>query len=146
MALVSRGIGAYFSCIWIVTFERPLGVVWMFLTLPTDTPEMRTSASLASCVASPNDVWKRYPFGESGIGPPKASHRNSSRPKHERAKPTITSIRPRVGACFCMPYRPLLLAAPAAAGGGVAGGVPVPAPAWLGHASRSGLGWLLAEQ
>src|SRR5207244_9536586 len=71
--------------------------------------------------------------------------RNSNRPKHERAKPTITSIRPRVGACFCTPYRPLLLAAPAAAGGGVAGGVPVPAPAWPGHASRTGLTWLMTE-
>ena len=59
MALVSRGIGAYFDSSWIVTFERPLGVVWMFLTLPTDTPEMRTSASLASCVASPKDVLNR---------------------------------------------------------------------------------------
>src|SRR5829696_9087998 len=31
------------------------------------------------------------------MGPPKASHRNSSRPKHERAKITMAAMRPKEG-------------------------------------------------
>ena len=40
--------------------ERPEdGSVSSSFTRPTETPEMRTSASWESWVASANDVWKR---------------------------------------------------------------------------------------
>src|SRR3954463_11780410 len=72
------------------------------LTLPTGTPEMRTSASCASCGASANEAGKREPCGLSGVLPPNASHRNSSRPKHDRANPAMTATRPKEGAAFCI--------------------------------------------
>src|SRR3954447_4746413 len=78
----------------------------MSLTLPTGTPEIRTSASWASCVASPKETLKRQPLALSGVGPPKASHRNSSRPKHDSAKPTMTRILPRLGTCLFTPRSP----------------------------------------
>jgi hypothetical protein len=44
----------------ITTFERPVCLSGSIVfTLPTGTPEMRTSASCASCVASENDAVKR---------------------------------------------------------------------------------------
>jgi hypothetical protein len=44
----------------IVTSERPvLPSGSIALTLPTGTPEMRTSASVASCDASANDALSR---------------------------------------------------------------------------------------
>ena len=51
MACESLGSGAYLASSWMVTFERPSFWVSIFLTLPTETPEIRTSASSASCVA-----------------------------------------------------------------------------------------------
>src|SRR3954452_8635376 len=99
MARTSECTGAYFGSISITATERPVDLSGSIdLTLPTGTPEIRTSASLASWVASAKDTWKRYPFGLSGIGPPKASHRNSSRPKHDSAKITIAAMRPSEGA------------------------------------------------
>ena len=86
----------------VVTVERPPRASWMSVTLPTETPEIRTSACLDSCVASLNCASKRQPRGLSGIEPPKASHRNSSSPKHDSANATMTNNRPRVGACFCI--------------------------------------------
>src|SRR5205814_7869570 len=71
-------------------------------TLPTDTPATRTSASIASWVASGNATLMRYFWAWSGIAPPNDRHRNSSSPKHDSANPTITSSRPKVGACFCI--------------------------------------------
>jgi hypothetical protein len=54
------GTGAYCESSWIVTSERPVFLSgWMSLTLPTGTPEMRTSASLASVVASGKLTTKR---------------------------------------------------------------------------------------
>src|SRR3954452_5984290 len=99
MARTSECTGAYFGSISITATERPVDLSGSIdLTLPTGTPEIRTSASLASWVASAKDTWKRYPFGLSGIGPPNASHRNSSRPKHDSAKITIAAMRPNEGA------------------------------------------------
>jgi hypothetical protein len=44
----------------ITTIERPVFLSGSIdLTLPTGTPEMRTSASVASAVASANEVLKR---------------------------------------------------------------------------------------
>src|SRR3954452_1737848 len=72
------------------------------------------------------------------MGPPNASHRNSSRPKHESAKPTMISSRPRVGACFCMRYLRPAFAAVAVVPGGVE-----PGPAWLGDSEPwNGSSWL----
>src|SRR3954465_11198232 len=34
--------------------------------------------------------------------PPKASQRNSSRPKHDSAKPAMIAMRPKEGAAFCI--------------------------------------------
>src|SRR5947207_12846015 len=66
---------------------------------------MRTSASWASWVASGKFTLKSYLFGLSGTAPPKESHRNSRMPKQDSAKATITTIRPRLGACLiiCRP-------------------------------------------
>jgi hypothetical protein len=50
---VSRGSGAYFASSWIVASDRPVAASGsIVLTLPTETPEIRTSASCASCPAS----------------------------------------------------------------------------------------------
>ena len=38
----------------------------------------------------------------SGTGPPNASHRNSSRPKHDSAKTTITRTREKEGVEVCI--------------------------------------------
>jgi hypothetical protein len=73
-----------------------------FLTLPTLTPEMRTSASLDSCVASGNDTFTRYPSGRSGTAPPNESHRNRRIPKQDSAKATMVRMRPTLGACLIM--------------------------------------------
>jgi hypothetical protein len=45
------------------------------MTLPTDTPEIRTSDWLASAIASGKATVSRYPWGFSGDAPPKAIHR-----------------------------------------------------------------------
>jgi hypothetical protein len=58
--LASDGSGAYFDLSSIVTMERPVFVSgWIALTFPTGTPEIRTSASVASCDASANDALTR---------------------------------------------------------------------------------------
>jgi hypothetical protein len=72
--------------------------------LPTETPEIRTSDSTASWVASSKGTLTRYPLEPRGTGPPNAIQRKSSRPKHESAKATAMKICPRVGAFFCMAY------------------------------------------
>ena len=60
MARLSTGIGEYSGCIWTVTLERPVsGMASIFLTVPTRTPEILTSASWASCPASLNGTVKR---------------------------------------------------------------------------------------
>ena len=42
------------------TIERPVSLSGSIVfTRPTGTPEIRTSASVASAVASANEVWKR---------------------------------------------------------------------------------------
>ena len=69
-------------------------------TLPTETPAIRTSASVASVAASGNATCTRYPCGLSGIGPPNDSHRNSSSPKHDSANTTIVTIRSSEGAAL----------------------------------------------
>src|SRR5690349_11183873 len=89
------------------TSARPVflsGVI--VLTLPTGTPEIRTSASSASCPASAKDVWKRYPFGFKGTGPPKASQRKSSSPKHDSANTTIATSLPRDGGSLTISQPP----------------------------------------
>jgi hypothetical protein len=55
MAFASLGMGANFGSSWIVASVSPFFGV-MLLTLPTGTPEMRTSASWASCVALGNSI------------------------------------------------------------------------------------------
>ena len=59
IARESLGIGAYRSSSWIVASVVSPGPSSSLTTLPTGTPEMRTSACWASCVASPKRIWKR---------------------------------------------------------------------------------------
>ena len=60
IACASEGSGAYFERSSIVTIERPVSVSGSIaLTLPTGTPEIRTSASVASCDAWANDAVTR---------------------------------------------------------------------------------------
>jgi hypothetical protein len=57
---VSFGIGAYWDCSSIVTSDEPVRLsASTVLTLPTVTPEMRTSASCASWAASRNGTVTR---------------------------------------------------------------------------------------
>ena len=56
---MSLGTGAYLESISIVAIASLLSPRSIRLTLPTETPEMRTSDSWASCVASVNGTSKR---------------------------------------------------------------------------------------
>ena len=57
---MSLGIGAYWVSSWIVASEAPVFLsAWMTLTLPTETPEIRTSASGDSVPASLKETLKR---------------------------------------------------------------------------------------
>ena len=69
-------------------------------TLPTFTPEIRTSASCASWVASGKATFTRYPSGWSGTEPPKESQRKIRIPKQDSAKATMVRMRPTLGACL----------------------------------------------
>src|SRR3954454_22764341 len=80
----------------------PFGSSSFLMTLPTDTPAMRTSACSASCVASGKAARSREPFGESGIEPPNESHRNRSSAKQDSVKPTMTATRPGLGVALFM--------------------------------------------
>ena len=71
-------------------------------TWPTSTPLMRTSDCSESTSVFGKETVKRYPFGFSGSGPPKDSHRNNSSPKQLSANRMITKMLPSVGARFCM--------------------------------------------
>ena len=60
IAFASAGSGLYLASSSSVTSERPvLASGSIALTLPTGTPEIRTSASVASCDASANDALTR---------------------------------------------------------------------------------------
>jgi hypothetical protein len=97
IARVSAGIGAYWLSSSIEASASPSLPRLTDFTLPTETPEIRTSDSTASWVASSNGTVTRYPSGFSGSGPPKAIHRNRASAKHESAKPIATRIRVIVG-------------------------------------------------
>ena len=57
---MSLGIGAYAASSWIVASEAPVFLsALMTLTLPTETPEIRTSASGDSVPASLKATLKR---------------------------------------------------------------------------------------
>ena len=69
------------------------------ITLPTLTPEIRTSAWLPRFSAWLNSALISYPFGLSEVVPPNEIHRNSSSPMHEAANATIVRILAGLGAC-----------------------------------------------
>ncbi len=71
-------------------------------TLPTLTPPIRTSDSLARVTASGKSAVNSYFFASNGVGPPKVTQRKSSRPKQDSAKPTAIRILAIEGACFCI--------------------------------------------
>ena len=62
----------------------------MSCTLPTETPEMRTSDCWASWVASLKGTLISYGFALNGVGPPKVIQRKSRMPKQDSAKPAMT--------------------------------------------------------
>ena len=62
----------------------------MLWTLPTLTPEMRTSDCSASWVASLKGTLISYGLALNGVGPPKVTQRKSRMPKHDSAKPAMT--------------------------------------------------------
>src|SRR3954464_3274374 len=62
----------------------------MLWTLPTLTPEMRTSDCSASCVASLKGILTSYVLARNGVEPPKVTQRKSRIPKQDRAKPVMT--------------------------------------------------------
>ncbi len=94
--------GAYFLLISSSAFVRPTLLELSATTRPTSTPLMRTSDCSASASEAGKETVMRYPFGFSGSGPPKDSHRNSSSPKQLSTNRMITIMLPRVGARFCI--------------------------------------------
>src|SRR3954451_7561595 len=84
-----------------VTWVRPFDST-VFVTRPTFTPEIRTSAVSASCVASSKLALTRYWFGASGDAPPNVFQMYSRIPKTDSVKTSITAIAPTLGARFCM--------------------------------------------
>ena len=95
-------IGAYWLEISSVASVRPFLPSFSATTCPTSTPQMRTSDCSASASERGNADRELVPFGFSGTGPPKDSHRNSSSPKQLSTNRTITRMLPSVGARFCM--------------------------------------------
>src|SRR5215475_1138608 len=92
MARVSAGSGPYLSLMSTLAIAcSPLGARVMSWTLPTETPEMRTSDCWASWVASLKGTLISYGRALNGVGPPKVIQRKSRMPKQESAKPAITS-------------------------------------------------------
>jgi hypothetical protein len=97
IALAPAGIGAYFASSSIVARVELSLSASSETTLPTVTPEMRTSACRVSCAAFGKSTLNRYPFGCSGTGPPNETQRKRSAPKLASAKMIIASSRGIVG-------------------------------------------------
>ena len=103
IARVSAGRGAYWLSISIVAFSSPVCLSSPTeTTLPTLTPEIRTSDSAASCTACSNSTSNRYPLAASGIEPPNDVHRNTSSPTQLSTNSTIARILDAPGACSCI--------------------------------------------
>ena len=96
---MSIGSGAYLGSIAIVTLVAlPFSSSSLVLTVPTLTPEMRTSASWASVVASGKATAISYCLAFRGTDPPKVSHRYSRIAKQDAANATMVISRPMLGA------------------------------------------------